>query len=375
MRIALDARPLSYQLTGIGIYLKNLLDHIQRIDRQNNYYLISNGSIDYELTNPRWRKIEGRVKTKLLSSLWMQICAPVIASRLEVDLFWGTRHHLPYFLPPGIRTVLTLHDLVYRLYPETMALPNRLLERLLVGPSVRRSDCIITDTHAIAKDIQSEFDVDSKRVVPIHLGKPDFPSKANNAAGPTHNFPSKFFLCVGTLDPRKNILRILEAFKRFSPSRYGVHLVIVGSKGWKNKDLLKSLSAEPLVSHVHLTGYVPIDLLPSYYERAMCLVFPSLYEGFGLPILEAMSCGTPVVTSNMSSMKEVAGDAAFLINPFDISALVEAMKQVTEDASLRDRLRRRGLQRVKSFSWESCATKTLQVLNMFSDNRHPETFL
>ena len=132
MKIGVDARPLTYRLTGIGVYLEHILDTLQRIDQINNYYLISNGPINYNLNNTKWVKIEGKCKKKLLSTFWMQCRAPVLASKLTIDLFWSPRHHLPVLLSPKIKTVLTVHDIVHRLFPNTMALPNLLVERLLM---------------------------------------------------------------------------------------------------------------------------------------------------------------------------------------------------------------------------------------------------
>lgn len=363
MKIGVDARPLSYQLTGIGVYLKNLLNELQRIDCQNHYFLISNGTIDYQIKNPRWRKVEGRLKKKLLSTLWMQVWGPIIASKFQMDLFWGPRHHLPLFLPPKIGTILTVHDIVFRWYPATMALPNLLIERLLMKRSIKRSDAIITDTHATAGDIRDHFEVDPEKIFPIHLGSPGLPRKADSENGPDMDFPSRFFLFVGTLDPRKNLMRILEAFSALDPASHDVHLLIVGGEGWKNKDFLEALSSDRLRSYVHLRGYVSLDVMALYYERAVCLVFPSLYEGFGLPILEAMSCGTPVITSNTSSMKEVAGDAALLIDPLDIQELTGAMGRVLMNEPLRRTLSMKGRKRVEAFTWERCAQETLSVLN------------
>ena len=362
MRIAIDARPLSYQLAGIGVYLKHVLDEIQKIDVWNHYYLISNAFIDYELINPKWRKIEGRLDKKLLSTLWMQCLAPLITRKLKIDVFWGPRHHLPLFLPFSMGTVLTVHDLVYRFYPETMALPNLLVERLLLRRSVQRAHVVITDTRSTAADITAEFQTAPEKVRPIYLGTPRLPKTANHRSEVGFSLPSRFFLFVGTLDPRKNFRRILQAFRLLDPVRHNVHLVIAGGAGWKNKDVLEWMGGSEMRSHIHVRGYVPLDLLAFYYERALGLVFPSLYEGFGFPILEAMSCGTPVITSNVSCLKEVAGDAALLIDPLDIPGLTAAMKQVLTDKLLRERLRVKGYKRIGEFSWSGCAEQTLEVL-------------
>ena len=363
MKIGIDARPLSYQLTGIGVYLKHLLDEIQKIDNQNDYYLISNGPINYDLNNPRWFKIAGRLDRKLLSTLWMQINVPFIAAKMNFDLFWGSRHHLPLLLSPGIKTVVTVHDIVNRLYPGTMALPNLLVERLLMKLSLKRSDAILAVSCSTAADAKKEFGISANKITMVHHGTPVFPREPKCGPEQSNDVPSKYFLFVGTLDPRKNFERIFKAFKQLRPLSRGLHLVIVGGEGWKNRDFLEMASKHPLKAQIHIPGYLPRNQLVSYYKKAICLMFPSLYEGFGLPILEAMSCGTPVITSDTSSMPEVAGDAALLVNPYDISAIADAMNNLMSDKQLRERLIYRGLERVKQFSWKKCAEQTLEVLN------------
>jgi glycosyltransferase involved in cell wall biosynthesis len=367
MKIAIDARPFSYELTGIGVYLKHLLDEIQKIDSKNDYYLISNGPIDYDLKNPRWSKIEGKLKKKLLSTLWVQSRMPLIVSKLNVDLFWGPRHHLPMFLPPRTRTVLTIHDLVHRLHPDTMALPNLLVERTLMKRSLIRSDSIIAVSQSTAVDIQRNYGVNSNKINVIYHGTPALPRRPNGDVHPCRDLPPKYFLFVGTLDPRKNFERLFRAFQLLEPLSRGVHLVIVGGKGWKNTRFLQMLTMHPVKTCVHLTGYVPRSQLWSIYENAVCLLFPSLFEGFGLPILEAMACGTAVITSNTSSMTEVAGDAALSVNPYDVGALADAMQEILMNQSLREHLVTKGFQRIKMFSWERCAEQTLGIFNRFAN--------
>lgn len=363
MKIGVDARPLSYQLTGIGVYLKHLLDEIQKIDHQNDYYLISNGPIDYDLNNPRWSKVAGKLDKKLLSTLWMQLNVPIIAVRQNLDLFWGSRHHLPLLLSPGIRTVVTVHDIVNRLYPGTMALPNLLVERSLMKLSLKRSDVILAVSRSTAADIKKEFGISANKITTVYLGTPVFPREPKCGPEQSNDVPSNYFLFVGTLDPRKNFERIFKAFELLRPLSQGLHLVIIGAEGWKNKNFLKMIRTHPLKDHIHMTGYLPRDRLVSYYKNAICVMFPSLYEGFGLPILEAMSCGTPVITSDTSSMPEIAGDAALLVDPYDTSAIADAMNNLMSDKQLRERLICRGLERVKEFSWKKCAEQTLKVLN------------
>ena len=363
MRIGVDARPLSYQLTGIGIYLKYLLDEIQKIDHQNDYFLISNGPIDYDLNNPRWTKIAGRFDRKLLSTLWMQVNVPVIASKMNFDLFWGSRHHLPLLLSPGIKTVVTIHDVVNRLHPGTMALPNLFVERLLMKLSLKRSDAIIADSRSTAADIEDQLRICVKKINTIHLGTPVFPKEPECGTEQSNDLPSRYFLFVGTLDPRKNFERIFKAFELLKPFSRMLHLVIIGGEGWKNRAFLAMVDKHPLKTQIHMPGYLPRSQLLSYYNNAICLVFPSLYEGFGFPILEAMTCGTPVITSNVSSMKEVAGNAALLVNPYDTGAISEAMNRLLENEPLRRGLINKGFERATEFSWKKCAEETLKIIN------------
>ena len=363
MKIGVDARPLSYQLTGIGIYLKHLLDEIQELDHQNDYCLISNGPIGYDLKNPRWSKIAGGLDRKLLSSLWMQVNVPVIAAKMNFDLFWGSRHHLPLLLSSGIKTVVTVHDVVNRLHPGTMALPNLLVERLLMKLSLKRSDAIIADSRSTAADIEGQLGISSNKIDTIHLGTPVFPKEPECGTEQSNDLPSKYFLFVGTLDPRKNFKRIFKAFELLRPLNHGLHLVIIGGEGWKNRDFLEMVDKHPLKAQIYMPGYLPRNQLVSYYKNAICLMFPSLYEGFGLPILEAMSCGTPVITSNVSSMKEVAGSAALLVNPYDTCAISDAMNRLLRDEPLRRSLINKGFKRATEFSWKKCADETLKIIN------------
>ncbi|MBW1690536.1 MAG: glycosyltransferase family 4 protein [Deltaproteobacteria bacterium] len=367
MRIGVDARPLSYQLTGIGVYLRHLLDTLQKIDRSNYYYLLSNAPIEFNLNNEKWVKIGGSFKKKLVSTIWMQAWTPILAHSLNLNIFWGPRHNLPLLLPSKVKTVLTIHDIVHRLHPTTMAKRNFISERLFMRCSLIKADTIITDSRSTAKDIQQNYPINSKKIQTIHLGIPDLPSDIiiDTSTNPIIN--KNYFLFVGTLDPRKNFKRILKAFELLKPQQYDVHLALIGGQGWKNKTFWKSLKIHPLKEYIHYIGYVDRGELAEYYRNALCLLFPSLYEGFGFPILEAMACGTPVISSNISSMPEIAGDAAILVDPYNVVALAKAMHKVLTDGKLRKVLIKKGFGRVKNFSWEQCATDTLKVFSLLAD--------
>lgn len=370
MIIGVDARPVSYaQLTGIGVYLNNLLQAIQELDQENHYYLISNKTIDFEVVNPRWKKIEGRLPQRMISTLWMQCCIPHIASKVNLDLFWGPRHQLPLFVPKNIKTVLTIHDIVHVLFPQTMRLPTLITERLLMRHSIRRADYVIADSISTASGIQEHYQVKQTKISVVYPGSPVFPEQIHSPVSANEKLPRKYFLFVGTLEPRKNLKAILDAFALLDADSEDVDLVIVGNIGWKTKDAINLLGTHRHRPRIHLAGYVDDDRLSLIYQNALCLLYPSVYEGFGFPILEAMNYGVPVITSNVSSMPEVAGDAALLVDPNDERDLVDAMKKILMNGEMRNMMIARGYERVKKFSWKRCAEETINIFKKVSSGK------
>ncbi|MRR15268.1 MAG: glycosyltransferase family 1 protein [Deltaproteobacteria bacterium] len=362
MIIGVDARPLStLQLTGIGVYLNNLLQALQEMDRENHYYLISNTAIHFEVVNPRWKKIEGRWPQKMISTLWMQCCIPRIAARGKLDLFWGPRHQLPLFISKKIKMVLTIHDIVHVLFPRTMRLPTLITERLLMRHSILRADYVIADSLSTASGIQEHYKAQVTQIGVIYPGAPACLEQVPSPGSAHEMLPRKYFLFVGTLEPRKNLRAILQAFALLDAQREDVDLVIVGNIGWKTKDAINLLETHRHRRRIHLAGYVDDARLSFIYQKAFCLLYPSLYEGFGFPILEAMNHGVPVITSNVSSMPEVAGDAALLVDPRDEEGLAEAMKKILASGEIRKILISKGYERVKKFSWKRCARETLDT--------------
>ena len=363
IRIGVDARPVSYpQLTGIGVYLHNLLLALQELDQNNHYYLISNGSIHFEVTNPRWKKIEGKFPQKGISTLWMQCCIPRIASSVKLDLFWGPRHQLPLFMPKNIKTVLTVHDIVHVLFPRTMSLPNLVVERLLMRRSIRRADYVIADSMSTASGVQEHYhNIRPMKIGVVYPGGSTLSEHNQMLISDWGERPRKYFLFVGTLEPRKNIKGILNAFELLDPEKKDIDLVVVGNLGWKTKNVMSFMETHPYRSRIHFTGFVDAAHLSFIYRNAFCLLYPSLYEGFGFPILEAMRCGVPVITSNVSSMPEVAGDAGLLIDPYHVNELADAMDKILMDGDLRHMMISKGYERVGQFSWKRCGEETLAI--------------
>ena len=368
MNIGIDARPLSYHLTGIGYYLKHTLDALQSFDNVNNYYLVSNKAINYRLLNNRWEKIEGRVDGQALSSPWIQFFCPWIARKYQFDVFWSPRHHLPLMLPFPVKRVVTIHDLVHLKYPETMLKKGLILERLLMRRSLASADAIISVSEATAADVWHYYpDIPKRNVRIVYPGVPQLKRQTTPSAL-VDGLPRNYFLFVGTIEPRKNLRNLLKAFERIASAENDLHLVIVGGSGWRDTSLKLFFEDYQFASRVIFTGYVPRCTMQSIYRRSICLVYPSLYEGFGFPVLEAMSCGVPVITSNRSSMKEISGDAALLVDPRDVAAIKGAMDRILTDDILRKDLAGKSLLRLQVFSWERCAKELMDIFDEVVDN-------
>jgi glycosyltransferase involved in cell wall biosynthesis len=265
--------------------------------------------------------------------------------------------------------VVTVHDLGYLHYPEA----HRAADRRYLDWSTRwngwQATAVLADSRATKDDLVRAYGVDPGRVHVIYLGRDETFGPVRDVdqlarVREHYGVAGRYFLYVGTLQPRKNLGRVIDAFARHAddPALAGVQLVLAGKRGWLYDDLFAQVTRLGLTSRVIFPGYVEETDLPALLSGALALVFPSLYEGFGIPVLEAGACGVPVITSNTSSLPEVAGDAALLVDPHDVDAIADAMFRVATDAELRAELDRRGQENVKRFSWEKCARETLAVL-------------
>lgn len=264
------------------------------------------------------------------------------------------------------KRVVTLHDVFPLSIPGNSTLAETLLARYWLPWIVHSLDAVITDSQCSKKDICEylHMDEDKIMVVPASAGKQFRPLDYTEVEKVTtrYHLTQPYILYVGALEPRKNLLRLVEAFGRINLALPQYKLVLVGaSRLWKNDRMTQLVAELGLQDRVIFTGYVPDEDLPAVYNGADLFCFLSLYEGFGLPVLEAMACGTPVVTSNTSSLPEVAGDAAMLVDPYDVDAIATAMRRVIEEPGLAQELREKGLARASQFTWEKTARETIAV--------------
>jgi glycosyltransferase involved in cell wall biosynthesis len=284
------------------------------------------------------------------------------ARRHRLDVVHDPTGVSPFLLPYRVgkfARIVTLHDAVPFVHPETHVRLTNFLFRSYIPRTLRYVDRIITDSESSSRDIQRFFRVDESRVTRIYCGVNErFRSQPPERVAEVlsrYGLEPPYLLVVGALQERKNLQTAFEAFARLKSGGLPHRLVVVGRKAWKTEGLFQRLDELGLGDEVRLTGYVEEADLPPLYAGAACFLFPSLYEGFGLPPLEAMACGTPVVASNTSSIPEVVGDAGILVDPHDVAGFTDALRSVIEQPSLATRLRKRGLVRARQFTWERTA--------------------
>ena len=353
MRVAIDIRKVHD--FGIGTYVRNVVRELARQDRTNEYLLISQPA-DRDLASQVGPNFRGIVDRSGNYSLPEQLSIPLLLARERVDVF-----HAPhYVLPPLVRcpSVVTIHDCIHLMFPQY--LPNRLAStyaRALMWNATHRASHVLTVSEASKRDILRFFRIPPGNitVVPNALDErfgigPD--EEDLHRTRERYQLHAPFVLYVGNIKPHKNVERLIEAFAlvRTGPLAH-VKLLIIGDEISKYPTLRRTVHRLKLHKHVRFFGFVDDRTLASLYRLATVFAFPSLYEGFGLPPLEAMASGTPVVTSNVSSLPEVVGEAAILVEPEDVNAIAHGLRKVLLDESLRTDLRARGLARAAEFSW------------------------
>jgi glycosyltransferase involved in cell wall biosynthesis len=279
------------------------------------------------------------------------------------ELFHATEHLL---LPlRHVPTVLTVHDLIFRHLPAHHKPLNRWYLNLTMPLYCRRATHIIAISECTRRDLVAAYTVPPEKITVVHeAAAPCFrpqPPDVVEAVRARYDLPKRYLLFVGTIEPRKNLTRLLTAFEAVYDDGLTDGLVIVGRRGWLVDEFFARLERSSVQSAILFPGYVPIQDLPAFYAGAQALAFPSLYEGFGLPVLEAMACGTPVTCSNTSSLPEVAGESALYCDPADVESITAALRRLLGDADLRAALRQRGFERAARFSWSRVAAETEAV--------------
>ena len=365
MRIAFDGTTLTPGRTGVGYYTEHLLQHLAREVEHTNHELIvvSNQPIDTAQPLPRHVRVHDRLRFPLRIA-WMQMLAGRVLEDVRADVAHFTNGMVP--LGTAAARVVTIHDVSLKLYPECHPLRRRLINRPLVAAAAKVADAVVAVSHSARNDLLKFHQIPAERITVVH-----------EAAGPAfkritdrrllarirmrYGLPDRFLLYVGAIEPRKNLRRLMEAFHAARREGIPHELVCVGPYGWSSRDLYQRIDELGLRHVVHFTGYLPSADLPVIYNLAELFVFPSIYEGFGLPVIEAMACGTPVITANSSSLAEIAAGVAETIDPHDTEALTSAIVRLAHDRARREELARHGLARAQEFSWARSAKEMLAL--------------
>ena len=364
MRVAFDGTTLRPGRTGVGYYTEHLLQHLAAEGPEDDIIVLSNRPV--ETTRPLPSHV--RVVTsgwRLPRMVWMQSQAPRLLERLQPDVVHFTNGIVPMASP--VPVVVTIHDMSLTLYPGYHPPRRVLLNRPLVNLAARRADAIITVSESAKRDIVRSYGLAPGRVHVVH-------EAAAPAFRPIHDrgeltrvrrqygLADRFILYVGTIEPRKNLPKLIEAFARRRRRGGLTHqLVCAGPYGWLSRDIEALIDRLQVNDSVLFTGYVPFDDLAALYTLAEMFVFPSIYEGFGLPVIEAMACGTPVITGHVAALDEVAGGAVEHAEALEVEAIGDALVRLARDRDRRQALTRAGLQRAQFFSWARAARETAKV--------------
>lgn len=370
MHVGVDAsRAALPQPTGTETYAREIIAGLVRIDPSIQLTLYVNRWLDTD-----WRPPPGAgVRELPWPRLWTHARLSLEMAQAPPDVLFVPAHVLPLWHPRA--NVVTVHDLGYRHFPSDHPRLSRWYRVWSTRFSVRGASRIIAVSEATRRDLIELEGVAAERIRVVHHGvdpalEPVKDSAQQAAVRAHYGLPERYFLFLGTVQPRKNLARLIEAYQRLAIASADLPaLALAGEVGWLAEPILRQANQPALCERVRLLGYVPRQDLAPLLSGCLAFVFPSLYEGFGMPVLEAMACGAPVLASNTSSLPEVAGEAALLVDPLDVGALADGLKRLAQDAALREELAAHGIVRASHFSWDRAARETLAVLREAVNDR------
>lgn len=353
MRIAILADPLDNQRAGVHVYTREMVRALIEHNPGHELILVREKR-DESLTGVIQIVVPGTRLPIGFASLRLFTIVPLLLRRAKADVVVEPAHFGPFNLPRKVKRVTIIHDLTPILYPQYHRLHSSLLQKIFLPGILRRAWGIIANSDNTAGDLCRLFPGVCNRVVKMTPGvREDFVMITDTIVA---NHKTPYFLFVGTIEPRKGLITLLEAYRIFREGKAGsVQLVIAGGKGWKCEAFYRQLEAHPFRQDISIKGYVSDPELLSLYRNALGLIYPSEYEGFGFPVLEAMQLGVPVVTTRSSSLPEVAGEAALYVDPGDPVKLSEAMSSLAVDQALRENLSEKGRKQAEKYRWNRFA--------------------
>lgn len=369
MRIGIDVKTLSKRYTGIAVYVHEMIRHFNEMQVEDEFYLFSPKDFDLDLElGANFHKV---IYSSFNGSLSILFGFSKIIKKYDVDLFWGPEHIVPIFRRK-CKSVVTIHDLAVMKNHDMGTKFNIFLNKFFVIPSIKKADKVIAISQATANDVVDLAGIPKSKVSVIYNGdspykysKRNFTKEEEDDIRKKYGLTNNYFLFVGTIEPRKNIPTVIKAYNIYRRNGGSGKLVIVGGLGWRFEESLRSIDSSEFNNDIIQTGYCTNEDKEFLYRNACALLFPSLYEGFGFPIVEAMSVGTPVITSNISSMPEVGGKVAFYINNVkDANSLAEMMKKIENmEVDVLEVIRANGIKRANQFSRTQCAKEILRLFH------------
>lgn len=365
MRIAIDATSMPPQPAGAAVYAIELVRAMAR-DRHDGYALYVRGNVldDAVAGRRNWRVERVGAGSRPARLLWEQARLPRSLATLGIDVLHSTHHTLPL---AGVRCrrVVTIHDVTFLRMPQRYPLARRLYMRMLTWLSARVADTVIVPSNVVREDVRRMLRVPAEKIVTVYeAAGARFAPMDRDAAfaiARSYGIEPPYVLSVGSLEPGKNRARLFRAMRQLRDEGIDRQLAVVGQRAWGYEEDLALIDELRMADRIVLPGYVKAEDLPALYGGAEAFAFPSLYEGFGLPVLEAMACGVPVLTSRVSATAEVAGDAALLVDPQSVDEIRDGLRRLLVDRELRAECARRGIERAACFSWERAADETRAV--------------
>lgn len=361
-RVGLNAQLLSgqqtYRAAGIHHYIHSLLEHLPAAHPRFDYVAFTGQNVPLPGERLLVQRTALPTRNPLARIFWEQALLPVAARQAALNLL----HAMAYVTPlvATVPTVVTVHDLSFLRAPERFRPANRAYLSLLTGLSCQRARRVIAVSEFTKKDVMKVYGLPPEKVDVVYSGlDPHMRRPAPQAIADfrlAHGLPEKFILYLGTIEPRKNLSTLIRAYAKARPA--GVKLICAGAQGWMYEDVFQTVEELRLSRDVIFPGYVAAEELPYWYSAADIFVYPSSYEGFGFPVIEALACGAPTITTHASSLPEAAGDAALLVPPDDSAALAEALARLLSDEALRTDLAARGPAQARRFNWADTAGNT-----------------
>ncbi len=364
MRIGIDIKGISNGKTGIARYLISLMNCLQKIDTENDYFLFGCRKSEYEIVNSKWKKIV--TPLKIPGIVWQQLILPILMKVYRINILWSPEQTTPLFFCRNIKVLLTIHDFTALRYPETCVWSSRLIQQWFLKPSIKKAWKIIPVSDYIHRELLKRFSdiVDKEDVITITNGAPcwrDFEISSSKS-------DEDYLFFAGNLEPRKNLKNLIRALEILNDKNINIKLHIAGTTGWNNREFLKNLEQSKIFKNIRFLGYISEEELKKQYLLCKATVYPSIYEGFGIPILEALSVGSVILTSRDTVMQEIAGKAAVYFDPLDPNTIAGKIEFVLNNyQEVKKNVLRYSTEVLNNYTWEKSVNKITTIFKNFKN--------